>query len=410
MLLARGAILTCLISAVSVTKSGFVQAQPASPTPAQAKAQQPVGRVGFATLSGKWSGTLQIPGPNGRDRSIPMYLILKQEGTTLAGWGGPDLGELNELANGKVEGDQVRFDLHDHANLLHASLIRRADRLAGDLTRAGKPALRMSVAHVSYPTVAQLQTPLAEIDTMVEAELAKGPVGSVTIGVVSGPQLIWTKSYGDANREKRTPATQNTVYRIGSITKTFTAVMLFQLVQDGKIRLSDPVEKYFPEVKTIQGRHLDAPPITLFQLATHTAGLSREPDDAPTYLKGPVSEWEKILISALPHTHYQFEPGIRHSYSNIGYAILGASLGRAIGEPYTEHIRKRIFKPLGMEHSAFEPNPAIRPTLSKGYSIEEGKVDSETSQREHEGRGSRSERCHVYDGRRSCPLRLLSSR
>jgi CubicO group peptidase (beta-lactamase class C family) len=118
--------------------------------------------------------------------------------------------------------------------------------------------------------------------------------------------------------------------------------MLHQLAESGKVRLSDPVEKYFPDVKAVRDRFPDAPPITLVQLATHTSGLGREPDDLPTYLKGPVSDWEKVLIAALPHTRYEFEPGTRWSYSNIGYAILGASLGRAIGQPYTEYVRERI--------------------------------------------------------------------
>jgi CubicO group peptidase (beta-lactamase class C family) len=160
--------------------------------------------------------------------------------------------------------------------------------------------------------------------------------------VVSGRRLVWSKSYGDADRETRTPATPDTVYRIGSITKMFTALMLHQLAESGKVRLSDPVEKDFPDVKAVRDRFPDAPPITLVQLATHTSGLGREPDDLPTYLKGPVSDWEKVLIAALPHTRYEFEPGTRWSYSNIGYAILGASLGRAIGQPYTEYVRERI--------------------------------------------------------------------
>jgi CubicO group peptidase (beta-lactamase class C family) len=136
--------------------------------------------------------------------------------------------------------------------------------------------------------------------------------------------------------EKKTAADTDTVYRIGSITKMFTAVMLEQLVEAKKVHLSDPVEKYFPEIKTVQDRFPDAPPITLIQLATHTSGLGREPDDTATYVTGSVANWEKTLIAALPHTHYILEPGTRYLYSNIGFAILGAALARATGEPYTE--------------------------------------------------------------------------
>src|SRR5215475_12147752 len=179
--------------------------------------------------------------------------------------------------------------------------------------------------------VSNLQNSFKQVDALAAAELAKDNRGSVTVGVVSGGELVWTKSYGYADMEKKTPATKDTVYRIGSITKQFTGLMLLQLVEAGKVRLSDPVEKYFPEVNKVEGRFAGAPPITLVQLATHTSGLGREPADLQTYLKGPVSEWEKVMIAALPHTKYDFEPGTRFSYSNIGYAILGATLSRAAG-------------------------------------------------------------------------------
>ena len=237
----------------------------------------------------------------------------------------------------------------------------------------------------------------AEINSLIATELSKHPVGGVTAGVVSGNQLVWTKSYGDADMEKHTPADQNTVYRIGSVTKMFTALMLEQLVEAGIVRFSDPVEMYFPEVNAVQHRFPGAAPITLRELATHTAGLTREPDDALTYTKGPVSDWEKTLIAALPHAHYEFKPGARFLYSNIGFATLGAALARATGQPYTEYIQERIFEPLGMANSVFEPNPNSLPHLSKGYQVgSNSRVDTETAQREHEGRGYKVPNGAIY--------------
>jgi hypothetical protein len=99
-------------------------------------------------------------------------------------------------------------------------------------------------------TAVSLNPQLAEIDSMASAAYVENPVGSMTVGVVSGKGLIWTKSYGDSDMEKHVPADRDTAYRIGSITKMFTAVMLEQLVDAGKVHLSDPVEKYFPEVNT----------------------------------------------------------------------------------------------------------------------------------------------------------------
>jgi hypothetical protein len=174
---------------------------------------------------------------------------------------------------------------------------------------------------VLVPTLAVVQAKTAAIDTMIAEEFAKHPTGSVTAGVVFGDQLVWTKSYGQADMEKKLPADKDTVYRIGSITKMFTALMLEQMVSSGKVHLSDPVEKYFPEINTVQERLNGAPPITLIQLATHTSGLDREPADIDKYTRGAVAEWDKTLIAALPHTRYAFEPGTRFFYSNIGFAF-----------------------------------------------------------------------------------------
>jgi CubicO group peptidase (beta-lactamase class C family) len=244
-----------------------------------------------------------------------------------------------------------------------------------------------------------LRPRLSQIDSQIAAGFARRPVGSVTAGVVTGKELIWSKSYGQADMEQKVAANVDTVYRIGSITKMFTALMLEQLVEAGKVHLSDPVEKYFPEIKTVQGPFPDAAPITLVELATHTSGLGREPDNTATYVTGPVADWEKTLVAALPHTHYVFEPGTRFSYSNIGYAILGAALSRAAGESYLEYVPKHIFQPLGMSHSALERNPQMLPHLSKGYQVmgPNDEVDSQTPQREHEtGRGYKVPNGAIY--------------
>jgi CubicO group peptidase (beta-lactamase class C family) len=244
------------------------------------------------------------------------------------------------------------------------------------------------ISTIGAQVPSDLSGALSKIDAMAAAELAKDGVGSVTVGVVSGAKLVWSKSYGFADMEKKTPADQETVYRIGSITKQFTGLMLLQLAEQGKVALSDPVEKYFPEVNKVQGRLPNAPPITLVQLATMTSGLDREPADLATYLKGPVADWDKVLISALPHTKYAFEPDTHYYYSNIGYAILGATIARAAGMPYTRYVHEKIFTPLEMTHSAFEPTPFIRQHLSKGYEVSrDGAVDSVAPQREHDGRG-----------------------
>lgn len=256
---------------------------------------------------------------------------------------------------------------------------------------------RLVFTRRTQATAASLRTQLADVDSLVADDFNKNRVGSVTAGVVSGDRLIWDKSYGDADTDKHIRANEGTVYRIGSITKMFTALMFEQLIDAGKVRLSDPVEKYFPEVNLVQRRYPNAPPITLMQLATHTSGLAREPDDMQKYVEGPVADWEKILIAALPHLHYIYEPGTQFSYSNIGYGILGATLARAAGEPYLKYVPEHIFEPLGMTRSALELTPTIQPYLSSGYQTEEkGKIDAATPLREQAGRGYKVPNGAIY--------------
>jgi CubicO group peptidase (beta-lactamase class C family) len=240
------------------------------------------------------------------------------------------------------------------------------------------------------------QEVIARVDAQAAAEFAKDHVGSVTVGLVSASGLAWTKSYGLADMDRKIPASAETIYRIGSITKQFTALMLLQLVQENKVQLSDPAAKYFPEVDKIPRHSPDAPAMTLVQLATHSAGLDREPGDMAIYTKGPVSDWEKVLIAALPHTKYISEPGTRYSYSNIGYAILGAALSRAIGQPYIDYVKQHIFAPLGMSHTCFATNDQMSTNLARGYQLESGKVDSETPEREHGGRGYKVPNGAIY--------------
>lgn len=274
--------------------------------------------------------------------------------------------------------------------------MKRLSRFALLCVALFTPAFAAAQASAAPELTPELRTLAERLDRQATSEFAKDGLGSLTVGLVSDAGLVWTRSYGLADMEKKVPATSDTVYRIGSITKQFTALMLLQLVQDGKVHLSDPVEKYFPEINKVQGRLPGTPPITLVQLATHMSGLDREPEDTETYLKGPVADWEKVLIAALPHTRYAYEPGTHFSYSNVGYAILGAALGRAAGRPYVEYVQQRIFKPLGMSHSFFEPDAQTRPTIAKGYLSEDGKVESETSEREHQGRGYKVPNGAVY--------------
>src|SRR5713101_2710918 len=112
-------------------------------------------------------------------------------------------------------------------------------------------------------TIATQVPGIEKVERLAADAFARDSTGSITVGVVTNGGLVWTKSYGFADMASKRPADRNTVYRIGSITKPFTALMLLQLVDAGKVRLSDPVERFFPEIKRVEGLPAGAAPPTL---------------------------------------------------------------------------------------------------------------------------------------------------
>jgi CubicO group peptidase (beta-lactamase class C family) len=230
---------------------------------------------------------------------------------------------------------------------------------------------------------------LSLADSMVRAEYARDSTAGVTVGVIVEGKLRWTNSLGFADIAQRRPASRETVYRIGSVTKMFTGVMLHQLVAAGVVRLSEPVEKFYPEIRQIPGLPAGSKPVTFLQLATMTSGLAAEPLEEGPFWTGRVVRWETVLRSALPHARYTYAPGERFSYSNIGYAILGAALARAARTPYVTWQQKRILAPLGMSSTSFEPASSQLTRLARGYEIDTtGAADTTLPARElREGRG-----------------------
>jgi CubicO group peptidase (beta-lactamase class C family) len=201
------------------------------------------------------------------------------------------------------------------------------------------------------------------VDSIADAEFRKDSLGSITMAVVNGRELVWAKSYGYVDRPRTQRATPATVYRVASVTKQVTAVALMQLVDRKVVRLSDPVDRYVPEIRTVRG--LTQPP-TLVQLATMTSGLARDPADQRKSQQGPVDSWMQTLFSALPATEAVSEPGVTYRYSNVGYGLLGAAVSRAAKESFVEYVRAKILRPLGMTSTDFVLSEAMRPRLATG--------------------------------------------
>ena len=205
--------------------------------------------------------------------------------------------------------------------------------------------------------------PLKVLDAWLEAAVASRQEPGLSIGVVYDQNLIWAKSYGFANLEKRIPATPSTLYRIASISKVFTSTAILELRDAGKLQLDDPVVKYLPWFKVKEPKP-DSPPITIWNLLTHTSGLARE---LPMYywndLKFPSREEMMKLVSEEPAI---VPPGTEYKYSNLGLAIAGEVVATVSGESYRKFVEDHILRPLGMNSTLVEPMPND-PNMAIGY-------------------------------------------
>lgn len=205
---------------------------------------------------------------------------------------------------------------------------------------------------------------LGLFDTRVEADIAAHAAPGLSVSVIHGQDTIWSKGYGVADLATGAPATPDTVYAVGSITKLFTATLLMQLRDAGKLRLDDPVQEIVPEIP-VPRRHPGHPPITLRHLVTHTSGLAKD---------SPVGYWDAVefptverLMAELANTGQPFPPGVQWKYSNLAIALLGYALSRITGEAWDESIASRIMSKLGMTASAPRLIGQQRTQLATGY-------------------------------------------
>ncbi len=197
---------------------------------------------------------------------------------------------------------------------------------------------------------------VATIDAAVEAEMEHSRQPGLTLGLTDRDGALLIRTYGFADLGARLPVTPDTLFEIGSIGKTFTAVATLQLFDEGRIDLHSPVERYLPWFAVPQpAGHA---PITIAHLLSHRAGIVAGIDGTPEAAFQVWSLRDLPTFSA---------PGERYHYSNVGYKALGLVLEAVEGRPYREIIRARVLDPLGM--SATEPaiTHDIRARLAVGY-------------------------------------------
>jgi CubicO group peptidase (beta-lactamase class C family) len=231
------------------------------------------------------------------------------------------------------------------------------------------------VATRVLPTRAPAQATALELDlrTRVAEVLDRWPSAGLAVGVVRDGSLEWFLSHGVADARSREAISEDTVFRVGSLTKTFTAIAVMQLWEQGLLGLDAPASEYLRTFRLIPAK-ASFPPATVRHLLTHTAGIGywRRLSDL---LQPGVGSGDRAGRSGAPPLadYYrkglpvEVEPGTKWVYSNHGFAALGQIVEDVSGRPLDRYLREQVFKPLGMEHTDLVRSGRVRDRLATGY-------------------------------------------
>ena len=205
---------------------------------------------------------------------------------------------------------------------------------------------------------------VAQLERLVDAELERGILTGVSIALVDDQRIVFSDGFGFADEKARRPATRETVYRAGSISKLFTALATMQLVERDKLDIDRPVTDFWPEFRIVVP-FADAGPITLRQLMCHRSGLVRESPVGGYFDPNGPSIGE--TVASLADCVLAHRPGTVTKYSNAGVTVVGHVVSEVSGEDFCDYQRKHVLGPIGMKSSGFLAKGKIRRQLSTSY-------------------------------------------
>lgn len=231
--------------------------------------------------------------------------------------------------------------------------------------------LSFVVAALALPTYGQphFAEPLGVVEAWLEAQKDYEKIPSISAGVVSDQELIWSRGFGYADIQHQTSATDSTIYSICSISKLFTAIAIMQLRDQGKLNLDDPIEKHLSWF-TIKRAFPESGPITIRSLLTHSSGLPRE-SDFPYWTDRtfPFPEQQQ-LRKKLPGQETLYPSSSVFQYSNLGMSLLGEVVSALSGMSYEQYIQKRILQPLALRQTRTTmPKEMRHGQLATGYTV-----------------------------------------
>jgi CubicO group peptidase (beta-lactamase class C family) len=195
------------------------------------------------------------------------------------------------------------------------------------------------------------------IDVFINNQIKKQGIIGLSVGIVKDGKIIKAKGYGVANIELNVPATENTVYKIGSVSKQYIAVGIMKLVQEGKLKVSDPITKFINDAPA------DWNSITIRHLLNHTSGLPVDPPDFDGMKEQPDSFYIKTAFT----DSLAFPPGSKFEYSNFGYFILADIIRITSHLSFPEYMKKYVFDECGLLNTRTTSLEAIIPNRAAGY-------------------------------------------
>ncbi len=237
--------------------------------------------------------------------------------------------------------------------------------------------LNCSSLHPDRPVFKKVdfQDAVTAFDSIIRSSLERQKIPGAAVALVHDGRVIFSRCYGYADTEQKAAITEDTYFMLGSLTKSFTALAVLKLIEQGKIDPNVDIRKYIPEF-SIKSLHAGKTSITVNHLLTHTSGLMI---DYYARFTGGKKYSSADILSQLRNGYLCFEPGSASKYSNIGYRLLGMIVERVTGEPFESYLEKEIFKPLGMKKSIFNYTDDMSRNMSKGHNEDKelSRVDNE---------------------------------
>jgi CubicO group peptidase (beta-lactamase class C family) len=210
----------------------------------------------------------------------------------------------------------------------------------------------------------KIQAALPLVDQLFKEYAAKNHYPGMAYGLVVDGKLIYTGYYGYTDVDKKIEVGSASDFRIASMSKSFTAMAILKLRDEGKLKLDDPVYQYIPGFKNQQYPTKDATPVTIRMLLSHAAGF---PEDNPWGDRQLADSDEELLVLINKGISYSNNPGGNYEYSNLGFATLGYIINKVSGKPYEQYINEHILAPLGMKNTYWEYTKVPSAQLAHGY-------------------------------------------